>query len=189
MSANLGHQREMAQRNGRRKDRVAKALYASACQAKMALQQQEIKVLEVEKVLTKLKQDTRALTHRIETLHTDHHVLVEAIRKEEQDLQVETWLRDEELKLLTLLSQRHGHAHHVREHGLIHLQVSFDTHTHICIYIYYIYIPIHYSICTNVISKLDMYTHRHHDILYCSLACAHTYIRYIHTYVGMYVDA
>ena len=150
MSANLGHQREMAQRNGRRKDRVAKALYASACQAKMALQQQEIKVLEVEKVLTKLKQDTRALTHRIETLHTDHHVLVEAIRKEEQDLQVETWLRDEELKLLTLLSQRHGHAHHVREHGLIHWQVSFDTHTHI---------PIHHSICMKVICKLDMYTH------------------------------
>lgn len=119
VSANWGHQRQMAQRNGRRKDRVARALYASACQAKMALQQQEIKVLEVEKVLTKLKQDARALTQRIETLHTDHHVLVEAIRKEEQDLQVETWLRDEELKLLTLLSQRHGHAHHVLEHGLI----------------------------------------------------------------------
>ena len=98
----------MAQLSGKRRARVARALYTASCHSKMMLQQKEVQVLKLEKLLAKLAKEVVVLSHCVETAQANHLFLVEALRGEEQNLAAETRLRDEELKLLTILVQRQG---------------------------------------------------------------------------------
>ena len=74
----------------------------------MMLQQKEVQVLKLEKFLAKLAKEVVVLSRRVEIVQANHLSLVEAFRGAEQNLAAETWLRDEELKLLTILVQRRG---------------------------------------------------------------------------------
>ena len=94
--------------SGKRKARVARDLYTASCHSKMLLQQKEVQVLKLEKLLAKLAKEVVVLSRRVEIVQANYLSLVEALRGEEQNLAVETWLRDEELKLLTILVQRQG---------------------------------------------------------------------------------
>lgn len=98
----------MAQVSGKRRARVARALYTASCHSKMMLQQKEVQVLKLEKFLAKLAKEVVVLSRRVEIVQANHLSLVEALRGAEQNLAAETWLRDEELKLLTILVQRRG---------------------------------------------------------------------------------
>lgn len=96
----------MAQVSGKRRARVARALYTASCHSKMMLQQKEVQVLKLEKFLATLAKEVVVLSRRVEIVQANHLSLVEALRGVEQNLAAETWLRDEELKLLTILVQR-----------------------------------------------------------------------------------
>ena len=98
----------MAQVSGKRRARVARALYTASCHSKMMLQQKEVQVLKLEKFLATLAKEVVVLSRRVEIVQANHLSLVEALRGVEQNLAAETWLRDEELKRLTILVQRRG---------------------------------------------------------------------------------
>ena len=88
------------------KARVANALYYAAWHSKTMLQQEEAKVLKMDKLCKNLADEVAILTRRVEQLQANRLFLMEALKEEEQNLAVEMWLRDEELKLLRILLQR-----------------------------------------------------------------------------------
>eukprot|EP00438_Fugacium_kawagutii_P028944 Skav223609 [mRNA] locus=scaffold1522:29818:35386:- [translate_table: standard] len=85
---------------------VARTLYFAAWRSKVILQQQRVKVLCLGDVFKHLTEEMTKLTHRVERSREKHGLLIEAVRDEEQNLAMETGLKEEELKLLRILAKR-----------------------------------------------------------------------------------